>query len=68
MQCVVEFLLRKKLKTTHSHSDQSAWTSFDKSITGQDYSKLNLDKTKSPFNQPLTGDPAVWSNMNMPWK
>ena len=47
------------------YDGEAEWTSFDESITGQDFSKLNLDKTKSPFNQPLTGDQG-WSSL--PWK
>jgi len=47
----------------NSTTPKSAWTSFDESVIGQDFSKyFNPDKTNSPFNQPLTGDPAGWSS------
>ena len=47
----------------NSTTPKSAWTSFDESVTGQDFSKyFNPDKTNSLFNQPLTGDPAGWSS------
>ncbi len=45
------------------YDGEAEWTSFDESVTGQDFSKyFNPDKTNSPFNQPLTGDPAGWSS------
>ena len=50
----------------NSTTPKSAWTSFDESVIGQDFSKyFNPDKTNSLFNQPLTGDQG-WSSL--PWK
>jgi len=43
------------------YDGEAEWTTSDESITGQDFSKFNLDKTNSAFDQPSTGD-SVWSS------
>ncbi len=52
-------------ETPNSTTPKSAWTSFDKSITGQDYSKYFNSNTNA-FDQPSTGSLPGWSSLS--WK
>ena len=69
-----QFSMGKPQKPTSSENPnsttpKSAWTSFDKSITGQDYSKYFNSNTNA-FDQPSTGSLPGWNTnwSSLSWK